>query len=742
MKLFHNEMRIIFKRRTFKQLYCIEYSKQSKMNSPNDPNISSDIKRARKEAEDDAYKSVRNSIGNSSNLESLDQTKAVAIQKHQNRIAYLKASVQGIVSNIESGINDLQTTEESLKDLQKEIISIQEETARQGAAFSYNPEHNKQLHDLALIWERATTIEGLLNSFEEADKMIDMIVKIFEQNDEFFSIKAYNTIKSLLEFRNELLGKLEDPSLKQFIQEHFAPVEESSQKHEGNVVHCLTTAFSKTQDELIRAIWILKSMGKEKEVIVTYLYTGFVEDADHELKSVNDANISEYLGKLAGLIDLIPEKMDHLLPVLPPDIEPDEFTTKFIQEFILNTLKSYKQRSKQTAHLYNELLKCTEDLITTQKTLLGLEAQPEFVAFHKEIKNGFKDILFTDLDKMLNAVVNIDPGPDSIQTKQKGIYYTQAPQDCMDAFSHCYQESKKAGSIPFDSLVIDLVKKITDTFVQLGDNAINYGDKRYIIATCNNSMDAVNRIGDFAKTYLNTIVEEYRIQINQRDGSDLDQKSAKSQFTRELQKPWNDAKNRCLEALFDIVLSRIIADDADFQVMFNDKLDSIQSELEGLSTNLYQPLYKKFLSVFVHKLIPHFISSFFSMEKVQTQNDLDGIVKQECDSMTDLFNRLAPGLCKQSVNTLTQFRDLMTEQYSVAPECYSIILEEFPDFTPTLAYGLLKLRPDHKDGEFKGTYENLERMYNSFVPKSSSEVYFNQDLAKVGFLEKKKFAKA
>jgi hypothetical protein len=169
----------------------------------------SSIPRSLEGAKDDAtakaFRNVTCRLATSADLESLGQLRQVAVAAHQDRISVLKARVQGLVSNIETGIEDLGTTADRLDGLLLDLARL--ETESNVVTSQIAVKSSADLKSLATLWERVATVDNLISQFEKTDLLITSVTKFFEANPSGFSINCYTTIQKLLKFKAELLIK-------------------------------------------------------------------------------------------------------------------------------------------------------------------------------------------------------------------------------------------------------------------------------------------------------------------------------------------------------------------------------------------------------------------------------------------------------------------------------------------------------------------------------------------------------
>ena len=158
---------------------------------------------ALQKATEGAFMHVRKKIQNASDLENLAQNRQSAYATHQEKIACLKARVQGLVTNIEMGIDDLDSTADNLYGLLRDIEHIQSESTHATSHFS--GKHFEDLKSLATFWERIVQVDNLITQFRKTDNIIASIEKFFKDNPDGFSIKCFTAIDGLLTFEKELL---------------------------------------------------------------------------------------------------------------------------------------------------------------------------------------------------------------------------------------------------------------------------------------------------------------------------------------------------------------------------------------------------------------------------------------------------------------------------------------------------------------------------------------------------------
>ena len=663
-----------------------------------------ELKNARWEAERDAFQFVSQKIGTSSNLESLEQVKQSVLSKHQNKIAFLKAQVQGIVSNIETGISNLYETSSDLQTLKSEINIIEEESSNAIVVDNF-----KSMQSLATLWERVNIIDDLMYNFKSADDMINDIVKFFEDNPHMFSIKLFTTIESLIDFENDLLKHVDDVSLKKFVEDHFQPVHNSRSTLINNVHECLENAFTQSADQLIRANWIMCAIN-EHDRIIEYLRSAITRQAYSKMEDVDKNNVALYLQTLSSVIETLPEQLDLLIPALPSDINALELTTSYANTEIYKMLVNYKDTMPMNAALVDAMIKCMKDIECTLRALLGVSPSEDFYNLLFELQSKFENILYTDYNKFLENIIKLDI--DSISQKRDGTFYTPGPKDLIDRLLDAYNFAKCSASNLAPSARPKLIDQLAEAFVNLGNSACDSWNQRYIMAICNDSVDAVKQISDFAKSNPEIVLKE-----------DI----------KKLQKPWSETKNRGLATLAEIALSRIFTEDDEFRDNFNEKLDLISENMTDLSKHLFQPLYKKLVSVIIRDIVPHYIQSYFRKEwanKPKTQEDFESMVTSECNGLSSLFKNLEPNLCRSSIEAIEAFRDLMIEDYDALHDIFHIIAKEYNDFTPYFALGLIRVRVDFKDQKrdvYDQCKEAFEMMYTN-IPQDRGDHFFNPDL--------------
>ena len=279
------------------------------------PDVTS-LELAQRNAMDGAFRHVRKKIQNASDLENLSQIRQSSYATHQEKIACLKARVQALVTNIEMGIDDLDSSAESLYDLLRDIEHIQNESTTATSHISI--EHFKDLQSLATIWERMVQVDNLLTQFRKTDNIIESIEKYFQEHPEGFSIKCFSAIDRLLTFEKELLFFTDDEQMKRFVEERFRTVHEAQSRLFDNVGKTLENAFAGGKavdtDVLIRANWIMCAIGKESEImhrIETSIRNHFQSGIS---ENITEDSLNNTLTKLNERIETLPEQLESIIP--------------------------------------------------------------------------------------------------------------------------------------------------------------------------------------------------------------------------------------------------------------------------------------------------------------------------------------------------------------------------------------------------------------------------------------------
>ncbi|OHT01582.1 hypothetical protein TRFO_07461 [Tritrichomonas foetus] len=667
---------------------------------------------AKREAEVEAFRFISQKIGVSTNLETIDQIKQTVQIKHSKKISFLRARVQGVVSNIEVGINNLKKSSKDLHNVSYDNNSIEKES-KTVIGHIGDLGQFKTMQALAIIWERSTLIDELIGDFNETDKTMESISNYMKKNPNSIPIKLLLTVESLISFESELIDNLESSELKKYVEFHFKEMHECKKRVIQNAYDTIENAFVHEIDSIIRANWILISIGQHDKIIEC-IRTAITQEFYAKMESKDRNNIVLYLNTLNELIENLPEQLELLIPALPADIDALELITSFSNTEIFKILTNYRDSMPQTASLIDAMIKCMKDIECTLRALLGESPSNDFLGLMMELQSSFEKILYDDYQKFLNNIINLDES--SVATRRDGIYFTPAPKDMIDRLLDAYNFAKSS-SLDIASVIREnLIEILAKSFESLGNNAMSTGKTKYIMGMTNNSQDAVKCVTDFKKSNPHLILKE--------------------DFAT-LTKPWVEIRKKGLLALSENIFVRSVGSDEEFRVNFHDILDNITDSLEDMSNHLYQPLYKKLLGIVSHEFIPHYIQSFLMkpiMPKPQDQEEFESVIFQECNTLSSLFNSLEPNLCRNSMETIEAFRDFMSDDYDNLHDLFHIIAKEYSDFTPSLAIALVKKRLDNKNADLKEVSDAFEMMYKN-IDTSRNDHFFNQDLAKKSFLK-------
>ena len=674
------------------------------------------IEQAREDATNSAFKFVRNKLTNTSDLESLELIKQTADIKHMDKIAFLKARVQGYVRNIEMGLADMEKANSVLRRLLSDIGEI-ETQSHEVSEFDLTKQISN-FKSLGVIWENLNQIKDLNSRFGEAETYIDAVEKFFILNPNGFSIKCFKTIDSLLKFEQDVLEKMEakeneirtfnaeSPNkdkaerAKVYLIEKFKPIHEAKEKLMNNVHDLflnIFTGFSNIETDLIvRAAWIFIANGQKNRILDN------LEEAMRNQFLIIDQNPTEdklniYLQQLNDIIDKLPEQIEHIVPALPGDINVFGFIVDTVNDQIVDVLENFVRVFKPSSFLSITLIKAMKDIECTLKALLGINVGERFTQLIMKLQEGFESIVLNDYSNFLTRIISMYL--DSVSQRRNGILYTPAPLDFMRRLEDGYNFVKSSGLNILPSIRSQFVQILTNKLYELHDSLDGVVDHNYLIAVCNNSYDGKNAIMQMSKDSPEILTQ-----------SD----------TKQLMQAWVSILKKSLSALFELLYFSIIGEDNQFKVDFNEKIEKINQFLEDASNHLLEPLFVKFFSSFCKNIIPHYMCSYYTKpDDIKETSQFQDKIKGECSAFIELFNSYTFEFSKRNIKIIEAFQDFMTSPFEDSMHIiYVLLAKEYTDFTPKIAGILLKVRPDSSKQSlsvddcvksFETVYVNIEQ---------------------------------
>ena len=660
---------------------------------------------ALQKATEGAFMHVRKKIQNASDLENLAQNRQSAYATHQEKIACLKARVQGLVTNIEMGIDDLDSTADNLYGLLRDIEHIQSESTHATSHFS--GKHFEDLKSLATFWERIVQVDNLITQFRKTDNIIASIEKFFKDNPDGFSIKCFTAIDGLLTFEKELLLFTDDPQMKEFVEERFSTVHQAHERLLSNVEKIIENAFASGRnvdtDVLIRANWIMCAIGKEAEIlghIETSIRSHFQSGIS---EGITEASLETTLTKLNERIETLPEQLERILPALPggrDDLDKiNEMANRQIG-IVLGTVTGCVE--KKTGKMVVRLVKAMNEIECSLRALMCVEPNDDFKEMRRELEEGARDVMLEELSATLSNVIAIDD--QSIRKKDGNILSTLAPRDllrCIEEMDTLVQESELPST---EKLLAEMrgfyIPLVSQKLEELAERASMSQNMQYLAALMNNSFDGNIVINETAKRR-----------------SDLINKGQ----AMELRQAWIRIQKSAIAQLTNIMYSAVNPDgDFAFKKGFGDKLDLISDHIEDVKQWLMEPIFRKLQGYISRFLLAKLMVSYLQRpEGPEGKNakQFEQKVTEDASLLEDFCRDMHFIACDNIADMCGHFKDMMTIQCDEVWQFYPIIVKEYTDFEPKVCLALLRVRPDKPkaelveelEGNFDSVYANTKR---------------------------------
>lgn len=658
------------------------------------------------EAVNDAFRIVQRKLNTTADLESLEQIKQQTYVKQQDRLTRLKARVNTVVTNIASGIEDLNQTSRLLHTLQGEIKEIENESSN---ATKVNFKYFEDLTVLATVYERLYKVNQIISRIDEADKLINNVNHYFNVNPDSFSIKCFKTIQLLLSMEDELLAESTKEDVKEFIRNHFLSVHENMDKLLVNIQKKLESIFDSdtiiNKDEIIRANWIYVAIGKKAE-ITNCIKSSMVNQLQKIVTEATEDNLDSKLKSLVEMIENLPEKLQEVMPSLPPDIEALSLISELANQQIIMIFSNLLASKKSSSFVVMSLIKCMREIECTMKALLGISPTPEYLELIVELENKFSSFLISDFNFILTNIIKVDQSDcESIFEKRDGVVYTQAPSDFMSNLRSAYAAAVNSG-LPtiVPEMRVKLINALKDRLEYLASMVNESYDIRYVIAMSTNSVEA--------NKAMNAMSKEMPELLSPED-------------VKTLVQAWMKVQKASIQKVFDLIYNQSNDyDDNGLKVNFDKKYETMKSMVQDVSKMMLAPLFGKFKRSFARQLIPKYILSYLKKteEPIKDLAVFTAKITNECDSLAELINSLDfDSECYISV--LDAWKGFMTGPLDEIYSTHSFFVEQYIDFTVELAYQLYKARPDYSAvtntmKDFLANYDPGGKIYDNSVQRA------------------------
>lgn len=662
-------------------------------------------------AVNEAFKIVQRKLSTSADLESLEQIKYQTYAKQQDRLTRLKAHVNTIVTNIASGIEDLNQISQILYSLQIEVADMENESTN--GFTTDNFEHFSDLALLATVYERLYKVNQIISRIDEADKLINYVNYYFSVNPGNFSIKCFKTIQSLFSIEDELLSENTKEDVKDYIKQHFHSVHDNFDKLLLNMRMKLESVFDSDtiidKDEIIRANWIYCAIGRKAE-ITNCIKSSFVKQLQKIVTEATEENLERKLKSLVEMIENLPEKLQEVMPSLPPDIEAISLISELANQQVVLIFTQLLNSKKNSSYVIMSLIKCMREIECTMRALLGISPTVEYLELIAELENKFSISLISDFNFILNNIIKIDQSDYGSIFEKNKVVYTQAPSDFMSNLRNAYVQIVHSGLpsiVPEmrDKLISALKDRLEDLAIMVNDSY----DIRYVIAMSTNSVEASKAI--------NAMSKEMPELLNSDDVKTLIQM-------------WMKVQKVSIQRVFDLVYNQSNdIDDIDqkyetMKIMIFGKKNSNNEYEGGVSQMMLAPVFGKFKRTFARQIIPKYIVSFLKKPK-ELIKDLDMFkskIEYECDALIEIMRELVlDNECYK--NILDAWKGFMTGPLDEICLTHSFFVEQYTDFTVDLAYNLFKSRPDvsaltYSMSDFLKFYDPSGKIYNNSVQRA------------------------
>lgn len=638
-----------------------------------------------KRAEEQAFNSVARKLKGQSDLEILPQTKQKTISKHTDKLSKLKARVQQIVGNVDDGIHDLDDISATLKKLRKDIAEI----SSQCQDVTANMPRYQETKDLAKILGRLYKVSELQRRFAEAEAQMEDVEEFCRTHEGDFSIQCFKIVIQLLDFEEELLENLKNETQKSFICEKFEPIQEKMMTLLVNAQRVVTSAFRITTDEeqkittdrLARAVWIViaGSIRLKQPITVKDLLTDSIAD---QFKNANTAlsvaQLDSLLKKLQEVLENITDTLDIIIPALPlpqesvQGIQIMDILGQLANAEVLKVIDKVVMNSTSSTFLLSRIIIWMRDYIGSMGHMLGVEPSDEMKKRLITYETRLESQIPEDLHQFLTNIINMEE--DAIDTNRDGTLSTQAPYDFMKRLIDADKvaiETNLPGSLPNIRSGL-LMTFISDTQA-LGEYVVSCNNRKYVMAAINNSLSGIRTSGDLGKD-LPDVVDQAAVMT--------------------LKNKWATMQKNAFAHLNDLIINDFaIPDEYDIRINFPSKLEAAQQACDEAKKALLAPLYRKFISQFLHQFIAYYIISY----KQPTSLSLDEFTSNLDNDILSLSDWLlqyeSNQWSKNLKSVLDSLKRILTESDGLMKLDYGAIVEVYKDFTPQLMEQLVKKSP-------------------------------------------------
>jgi hypothetical protein len=227
-------------------------------------------------------------------------------------------------------------------------------------------------------------------------------------------------------------------------------------------------------------------------------------------------------------------------------------------------------------------------------------------------------------------------------------------------------------------------------------------NRQYLIACANNAVEARPAVTEFQKAHEEILTKE---------------------DSAEVIRAWLEVQKTAIVSLWKGIFAEVLpsGDLLAFRAEIYENLQKINDILIEVRRQIGAPIFAKLLTQFVKFLIAQVMHSY--LQKIPKEGFPD-TVRDECDHFCDFVRDLEYGSAENHLRTISNLCMFLTEDPGQAFMSYIILLQEFTDFTPEMAWKLLDSRPE-SIGNKKEIIEDFRMQVNS-VPKNAEDHYFSQ----------------
>jgi hypothetical protein len=675
---------------------------------------------AKEDAIIQAFRDVTRVLSTPAALESLGQLRQAAVNAHQERISVLKARVQGIVSNIETGIDDLGTTAERLDRLLLDLGRL--ETESKDVTSQIAVKYSADLTSLSVLWEHTSTVDNLISQFERTDELISAVEKFFTDNPTGFSVNCYTTIQKLLTFKAELLVKTDNSDSQSFIAEKFRPVSTARETLMQNVLNFVENSFTgggtPEADPLIRAFWIL-SADEQVDKITSALTTAVRRQFQECVIDATPENVTLQLKKLGQRIEVLPEQFEALRPALPAEIKGFELLSTVANREIVEILRLLWTRLAHSTFLASSLITSMKEIQCTLRALLCLDTSDEFNELLDELNDAFDSIIVGEYEDMAGRILMIDR--DAITTKKGRYLVTPAPFDFMKPMVAAEAFVRTTGLNKFPVIREKLINTLVAKLGDLAADLTRYSSQEYLVACVNNTLDGNQAVAQSAKEHPEIFHAEDE---------------------RRLKAAWVQVQRAAINAVAEYVWFRVMDEneDPDYELRFAEdvyaRCEALRGILQSIQETMLESLFFKMAGTLFRLMTAKFIRAWRKVPEGTPPDDFGRKLEDGARIFLQVIADIGYPLAETHSRVVEAFRDFMilpiTEMYYAG---YPLIVAEFSDFTPDILWSFLKARPGKPSAgdEIKKIVE--EQYQKRGQPKGPEDKFF-ADLAPLGIADK------